>query len=381
MNALRSIPGWGYAAVTRWFVGGAVAALLAADLAVTSLHPWADLQRLLGGLIHPDLLSVEVWSVVYTIAFAILGVTLGAGAGFVLAIPFARFRSVRLLCAGLRSVHELFWALLLMQVFGLSATTGILAIALPYAGICAKVYSEIIEEADLSALRVLPEGTGALSAFAYGRLPDVAAAFRHYTLYRFECAMRSTLVLGFIGLPTMGFYLESAFRQGRYAEAGALLLVFYALIGSRRLWMRLSTLPVLLVASVLALPKTIGTTNWLASLGRFVSHDIVPSPLRSGALLDPETWARLGSLVSARSSRSRSCPARSRPWSSRRSRWWPLPSVRCSCSPWSRAGSPGRSASPSGASSSWSFARRRNTCWPTCCCSCSAPRCCRRSWR
>src|SRR5206468_3803133 len=111
--------------------------------------------------------AVEAWSVVYTVAFAILGVTIGAGAGFVLAIPFARSRSVRLACAGLRSVHELFWALLLMQVFGLSATTGILAIALPYAGICAKVYSEIIEEADLAAVRVLPEGTGALSAFAF----------------------------------------------------------------------------------------------------------------------------------------------------------------------------------------------------------------------
>ncbi|MGU3663046.1 PhnE/PtxC family ABC transporter permease [Methylobacterium sp. A49B] len=291
------VAGRGYAAVTRWFVGGAAAALLVADLAITSLHPWADLQRLLGGLIHPDFPAVEIWSVVYTVAFAVLGVSLGAGAGFLLAIPFARARSVRLACAALRSVHELFWALLLMQVFGLSATTGILAIALPYAGICAKVYSEIIEEADLAALRVLPDGTGALSAFAYARLPDVAAAFRHYTLYRFECAMRSTLVLGFIGLPTMGFHLESAFRQGRYAEAGALLLVFYVLIGTRRLWMRLSTLPVLLVGSVLALPRTIGTTDWLASLGRFLGHDIVPSPLRSGAFLDPATWAQFGHWI------------------------------------------------------------------------------------
>jgi phosphonate transport system permease protein len=294
MNVLRLTAGRGYAAATRWFVGGAMAALLLADLAVTSLHPWADLRRLLAGLIHPDFPAVEIWSVVYTVAFAILGVTLGAGAGFVLAIPFARFRSVRLACAALRSVHELFWALLLMQVFGLSATTGILAIALPYAGICAKVYSEIIEEADLAALRVLPEGTGTFSAFAYARLPDVAAAFRHYTLYRFECAMRSTLVLGFIGLPTMGFYLESAFRQGRYAEAGALLLTFYALIGSRRLWMRLATLPVLIAGSVLALPKTTGSTDWLANLGRFLGHDIVPGPLRSGALLDPATWSRFG---------------------------------------------------------------------------------------
>ncbi len=198
---------------------------------------------------------MEIWCVVYTVAFAVLGVTLGAGTGFVLAIPFARSRSVRLACAGLRSVHELSGALLLTQVFGLSATTGILAIALPYAGICAKVYSEIIEEADLSALRVLPAGTGALSGFHVRRLPEVAPAFRHYTLYRFECAMRSSLVLGFIGLPTMGFYLESAFRQGRYAERGALLLVFYALIGSRRLWMRLSTLPVLIVGSASSCPR------------------------------------------------------------------------------------------------------------------------------
>ncbi len=292
MSANRLSPGWGYAAATRWFVAGAAAALLASDLAVTSLHPWADLERLLAGLIHPDFPAVEVRSIVYTVAFAILGVSLGAGAGFVLAIPFARVRSLRLACAGLRAVHELFWALLLMQVFGLSATTGVLAIGLPYAGICAKVYSEIIEEADLSALRVLPEGTGAVSAFAYARLPEVAGAIRHYTLYRFECALRSTLVLGFIGLPTMGFHLESAFRQGRYAEAGALLLTFYVLIGSRRLWMRLSTLPVLLVGSVLALPRTIGATDWLASLGRFLGHDIVPSPLRSGALLDPATWGR-----------------------------------------------------------------------------------------
>ncbi|WP_375463087.1 PhnE/PtxC family ABC transporter permease [uncultured Methylobacterium sp.] len=286
-------PAPGYAAVSRWFAGGAVAALWLADLRVTSLDPWADLRRLLGGLIRPDLLSVEGWSVVHTVAFAVLGVTLGAGAGFLLAIPFSRSRTVRVACAGLRAVHELFWALILMQVFGLSATTGILAIALPYAGICAKVYSEIIEEADLAALRVLPVGTGAVSAFLYARLPEVGKAFRHYTLYRFECAMRSTLVLGFIGLPTMGFYLESAFRQGRYAEAGALLAVFYALIGTRRLWVRAGSVPLLVVASALALPATIGATDVAASLARFLTHDIVPAPLRAGSVLDPETPARL----------------------------------------------------------------------------------------
>ncbi len=105
--------------------------------------------------------------------------------------------------------------------------------------------------------------------------------------------MRSTLVLGFIGLPTMGFYLESAFRQGRYGEAGALMLVFYALVGTRRLWVRAWTLPLLVVGSVLVLPATVGSTDIGASLARFLGHDIVPAPLRQAPLLAPETWAAL----------------------------------------------------------------------------------------
>ena len=193
--------------------------------------------------------------------------------------------------------------------------------------------------------------------------------------------MRSTLVLGFIGLPTMGFYLESAFRQGRYAEAGALLLIFYALIGSRRLWMRLSTLPVLLVASVLALPKTIGATDWLdqpRALPR-PRHRPEPAPVRRAPRpgdLGPVLALAPADPDAADPARRRPDPGAGadRPGRHRRS-------ARCSCSPWPRAASPGRSGSPSGASSSWSCARRRNTCSPTCCCSCSVPRCCRRSWR
>ena len=109
---------WGYARATQAFILAAIAALAFADLAVTALDPWAELRRLLAGLARPDLMSVELMSVVHTVAFAVLGVGLGAGAGFLLALVFARLRAVRLLCAGLRSVHELFWALILIQITG-----------------------------------------------------------------------------------------------------------------------------------------------------------------------------------------------------------------------------------------------------------------------
>ena len=94
---------------------------------------------------------------------------------------------MRLLAAFLRSVHELFWALLLLQITGLSPLTGILAIAIPYVGIFAKVYSELIEEADLSAERTLPPGASIVSRFCSGRLPVIAAQLKTYTLYRLEC--------------------------------------------------------------------------------------------------------------------------------------------------------------------------------------------------
>src|SRR5262245_62089593 len=103
------LPTLGYRSVTGLFVLIALVALALSDLAVSALNPWAEMRRLVAGLIRPDLLSIEAMSVVWTVAFAVLGVAIGASVGFLFALVFARVRAVRLLCAFLRSVHELFW--------------------------------------------------------------------------------------------------------------------------------------------------------------------------------------------------------------------------------------------------------------------------------
>jgi phosphonate transport system permease protein len=282
-----------YTRISGLFLISAVACWAVADIAVTALNPWKELGRLLSGILHPDLGAIEIWSIAWTVAFAVLGVGLGAAAGFCLAIVYPRARSVRWFATTIRSVHELFWALLLIQIFGLGATTGILAIALPYAGIFAKVFSEMIEEADLAAVRVLPSGTSAVSAFAYARLPELAEKFKTYTLYRLECGLRSTLVLGFVGLPTIGFHLESYFKQGNYAQAAALLGAFYVLIGTRRLWATPKSLAFLIIASLLVLPESIGGGSTLTNLARFLGHDIIPAPLRDGTITSASTWISL----------------------------------------------------------------------------------------
>src|SRR5262244_3568186 len=279
-----ALPKFNYRRASSLFILVAGAALLLADLKISALDPWSEMRRLLSGLLRPDLLSIEAMSVVWTVAFAVLGVGLGCIAGFLFALIFAQLRAIRILCAFLRSVHELFWALLLIQVTGLSATTGILAVALPYSGIFAKVFAEMIEEADLSAERVLPAGSSIIARFAYARIPELAPQFWTYTLYRLECGMRSTLVLGFVGLPTIGFHLDSFFKQGHYAQAAGLLLAFYLLIGTRRLWARPSTVPVLIIASLAVLPEAVGSVSTLDNLARFLTHDIVPGPLRGADL-------------------------------------------------------------------------------------------------
>src|SRR5262249_32808538 len=155
----------------------------------------------------------------------------------------------------------------------------------PYSGIFAKVFAEMIEEADLSAERVLPAGTSIIARLAYARIPQLAPPFWTYTLYRLECGLPSALGLWFLRLPTIGFHLDSFFKQGQYREAAALLLTFYVLIGTRRLWARPSTVPILIIASLLVLPETIGGGSALANLTRFLTHDIIPTPLRDADLL------------------------------------------------------------------------------------------------
>ena len=263
------------------FVALAILCLGLADLSITAHEPWHELLRLVQGLVQPDVSAVDALGVALlrTLAFAFVGVGLGAAVGFVLALAF-RSRLVRSACAFVRAIHELFWALIFLQFFGLHPLTGVLAIALPYAGVFAKVYAEILEETDPLPERVLPAGSGRLSALAFTRLRDAWPHLVSYTSYRLECGLRSSAVLGFVGMPTLGFYLESAFAQGHYDTVGALLLLFYALIASLRLWVRPLLVPVYLVVAPFCLGS--GLPIVWSNVSRFFTEDIVPAPLRQG---------------------------------------------------------------------------------------------------
>lgn len=273
-------------------LAAAALALVFADLGVTAHDPWAALGRMLGGLLAPDFSALEQIGIalVWTVAFAVAGVAIGATAGMLCA-PFYRFGPLRMLLIALRSVHELFWALLLMQVTGLSPMTGVLAIALPYAGVFAKVFAEQVEDTDQRPAGWLPRGVDPLSRFLYARAPMVIRDMWSYVLYRIECGLRSSAVLGFIGLPTLGFQLDTFFRQGEYGAVAAVLICYVALVATIRLWLRPWLVPFWLVGSAVCLSMISVPPMGDGALWRFLSQDIVPVPLRDGGgLVDLWGW-------------------------------------------------------------------------------------------
>jgi phosphonate transport system permease protein len=153
------------------FLALGLAALPFADLSTGRHDPWAVLAKMTAGFLRPDFSAVENLgtAAAMTLAFAFCGVATGAVAGFGLALGFG-FAPLRWLAAALRSVHELIWALLLMAASGPSASTGVAALGLAYAGIFAKVYAEILDEADPRPAAHLPGRISAVTQFFYGRL-------------------------------------------------------------------------------------------------------------------------------------------------------------------------------------------------------------------
>ena len=145
--------------------------------------------------------------------------------------PFWLRQAVRGLLIVLRSVPELVWALVFVRVVGLGPTSGVLAIALTYGGMLGKVYGEILESGESHATQtLLRNGSSRLQAFFYGLLPQNAAELTSYTVYRWECAIRSSVVLGFVGAGGLGQEMDNSMKMFHGGEVFTMLAVFVALV-------------------------------------------------------------------------------------------------------------------------------------------------------
>lgn len=208
----------------------------------------------LAGFVPPetsgDFLALLLRATLETLAMATAGIALA----LVLAVPLAlamtralsvsrigpgprrrlgaaRRHAARVVLALLRAVPEVVWALVFVRALGLGPAAGVLALAITYGGMLGKVYAEVLESVDTRPARALLEaGSGRLAALGYGLLPGAAQELASYTVYRWECAVRASVVMGFVGAGGLGQLMDQSMKMLNGGEASTILVTFLLLV-------------------------------------------------------------------------------------------------------------------------------------------------------
>jgi len=231
-------------------------------LQLSEFKPWVlfdagnarVMANFLAGFVPPatssDFLGLLLKATLETLAMATAGIALA----FVIAIPLAfamtyslsisrigpgpgRWRGEALRTAAramlvlLRAIPEVVWALVFVRALGLGPAAGVLALTITYGGMLGKVYAEILESSDTRPARALLEaGSGRITALGYGLLPGAAQELVSYTVYRWECAVRASVVMGFVGAGGLGQLMDQSMKMLNGGEASTILLTFLLLV-------------------------------------------------------------------------------------------------------------------------------------------------------
>jgi phosphonate transport system permease protein len=205
-------------------------------------------REFLGLMLRPALETIHI-SVMGTAIAVLLGAPLGVLATATLswrgvlherapragrwALGFLPYAVARVLLSVFRSIPEYVWALMFVRAVGLGPFPGVLAIGVAYGGMLGKVYSEILEAANPRPLETLhAAGASRLGVVLYGLLPQAMPNVIAYTLYRWECAIRASAILGFVGAGGLGQQIELSMRMFQFDEVLTLLTMLFVLVAT-----------------------------------------------------------------------------------------------------------------------------------------------------
>ncbi|MGH3993279.1 MAG: PhnE/PtxC family ABC transporter permease, partial [Pseudonocardiaceae bacterium] len=136
----------------------------------------------------------------------------------------------RTLLIVLRAIPPPVWALIILFVTYQGLLPGALALGVYTAGVLGRLMAEVAEDLDprpLDALRA--HGASEAQVFCYGVIPPAAPRFVAYGLYRWEVAIRETVVVGVVGAGGLGLLLERQLATFDYGGAVGTLLALIVL--------------------------------------------------------------------------------------------------------------------------------------------------------
>jgi phosphonate transport system permease protein len=203
--------------------------------------------QIIHGLFHPafspGIILLGFESAWITLSYAVAGMSIAIIYAFIvgiLASGILTSKNISRICSKVffrgvlgftRSIHELVWAWLFVAAVGLSPYAAIFAIAIPYGGILGRIFADMLNDVPSEPIKALKTvGASRLQILVYGHLPLVRADIISYTMYRFECAIRSSAIMSFIGLGGLGYQIQLALQDLKYDEVWTYVLFLIVLV-------------------------------------------------------------------------------------------------------------------------------------------------------
>ena len=126
----------------------------------------------------------------------------------------------------LRAVPELILAVAFIPIFGLTPTTGVVAIAVGSVGTLGKLCYEVVEGLDPGPIEAADAvGASRLQRLRWGVVPQVMPELTSFALYRFEVNIRASAVLGVVGAGGIGRDLSQYVSFKVWERVGLALVV------------------------------------------------------------------------------------------------------------------------------------------------------------
>jgi phosphonate transport system permease protein len=127
-----------------------------------------------------------------------------------------------------RAIPEYVWAFLFLVLCGPGAWPAVLALAVHNAGIVGKLTADTVENLDPGPPAALAGlGAGRAQVALAGLLPEALNRFLLFFFYRWETCVREATVLGFLGIVSLGYWIQDARARNHYDE-----MFFFVLVGA-----------------------------------------------------------------------------------------------------------------------------------------------------
>jgi phosphonate transport system permease protein len=176
---------------------------------------------------------------VETFRIAIIACTIGC----VLAVPLAfnasritapsktLYRSSKGFMNVIRTIPDLFWAMIFATSVGIGPFAGTLALIMFSMAIMSKLLSETVDAVDVRPLEAArATGSSHYPAVRSSVLPQVLPNYVAYALYIFEINIRASVVLGIVGAGGIGRVLEAQRAFFRFDRVLAIVAVIFVIV-------------------------------------------------------------------------------------------------------------------------------------------------------